>query len=395
LAAAAGDLEQAEQQFLSGNYTGCVATIEGSFKDHAGGEERHLLLCQALLMIGRYPEALKAINNALEREPESIRLRWLAREVFQRNGQTERANEVVEEITKDFSARPWAYRDAANLVVFGQTMLLKGADPKQVLDKLFDAAKKADTKSRDVYLASGNLALDKHDFALAAKRFEEGLKQLPDDPDLHYGLAQAYGPSDSALMVASLEAVLDHNSNHIGSLLLLVDHSIDAEDYTQAEELLDRIETVNPWHPDAWAYRVVLAHLRGAGVERGGARSSEEEARQAALQFWPTNPRVDWLIGSKLSQNYRFVEGAARQRRALEFDPDYLPAKAQLAQDLLRLGEETEGWQLAQQVQKADAYDVQAYNLAALHDTMAKFTTLTNRDFVVRMGSHEAAVYGP
>src|SRR5205814_5332321 len=89
------------------------------------------------------------------------------------------------------------------------------------------------------------------------------------------------------------------------------------------------------------------------------------------------------------------ADGAAYERQALRNDPDFLPAKAQLAQDLLRLGEETEGWKLTQAVQKEDAYDVQAYNLVALHDTMAKFTSITNRDFLVRMSVHEAAVYGP
>src|SRR5438309_7060860 len=100
-------------------------------------------------------------------------------------------------------------------------------------------------------------------------------------------------------------------------------------------------------------------------------------------------------MGLKLSQNYRFAEGAAHQRRALEYDKDFLPAKAQLAQDLLRLGEETEGWSLAQEVQKKDGYDVQAYNLVSLHDKMSEFAALTNQDFVLRMSSHEAAVYGP
>ena len=99
-------------------------------------------------------------------------------------------------------------------------------------------------------------------------------------------------------------------------------------------------------------------------------------------------------MGLSLSQNYRFTEGAAHQRQALQFDPDYLPAKAQLAQDLLRLGEESEGWALADEVQKQAGYDVEMFNLTTLHDTMAKFATLTNSNFVVRMGAHEAAVYG-
>jgi tetratricopeptide (TPR) repeat protein len=49
---------------------------------------------------------------------------------------------------------------------------------------------------------------------------------------------------------------------------------------------------------------------------------------------------------------------------------------------------------LADEVQKQDGYDVEAYNMVNLRQTMSKYTTLTNRDFLVRMSSHEAALYG-
>jgi tetratricopeptide (TPR) repeat protein len=306
---------------------------------------------------------------------------------LQSNGQPDAAGEMVEEIVRRVSSQPRTYQDAPSLVVFGQAALLGRADPKRVLDKIYDTARKANPKMREVHLASGELALEKHDFALAAKKFQEGLKQLPDDPDLHFGLAQAYAPSDAALMVDSIEAALARNSNHVGSLLLLAEHNIDAEDYGEAAKLLDRVKVVNPWQPEAWAYRAVLAHLQNQP-------DAEKKARQTALKFWPANPRVDHLIGLKLSQKYRFAEGAACQRQALKYDPDYLPAKAQLAEDLLRLGEEAEGWELVNEVQKQDGYDIAAFNLVTLHDTMEKFATLTNGDFIVRMSSPEAALYG-
>jgi tetratricopeptide (TPR) repeat protein len=313
-------------------------------------------------------------------------LQWQARQVFLCNGLTDAAAQMTDRIVERINGQPRAYRDAESLVVFGQAALLKGADPKLVLDTLFDPARKADPSSRQAWLASGELALGKHDFALAAKRFEEALKQLPDDPDLRCGLAQAYAPSDAALMADCLEKALTRNSNHVGSLLLLADRSIDAEDYSETEQLLGRIQAINPWEPDAWAYRAVVAHLKHQP-------DAEDSARLSALKYWTNNPRVDFLIGQKLSQNYRFTEGAAHQRQALRFDPDYLPAKAQLAQDLLRLGEEDEGWQLADEVQKKDGYDVEIFNLTTLHDTMGKFTTLTNYNFTLRMGAHEATVY--
>jgi tetratricopeptide (TPR) repeat protein len=383
----AAELKEVEDLFLSGNYQACVQQAGEMVRHRPASEDWQILLSQGLLATGQYPEAYQAITNALEENSWSMRLEWQARQVFLCNGLTEAAAEMTDRIVQRINGQSSSFRDAETLVVVGQAALMKGLDPKRVLDGIFEPARKADPTSRDTYLAIGNLALEKHDFALAAKRFQEGLKQLPDDPDLRCGLARAYAPSDGSLMAEALDKALERNSNHVGSLLLLADRSIDAEEYAETGRLLDRIKTINPSEPDAWAYRAVLAHLKHQPEE-------EAQARLKGLKFWTNNPRVDFLIGQKLSQNYRFTEGSAHQRQALTFDPDYLPAKGQLSQDLLRLGEEAEGWKLAEEVQKQDGYDVEMFNLTTLHDNMARFASLTNRDFVVRMGAHEAGVYG-
>ena len=59
------------------------------------------------------------------------------------------------------------------------------------------------------------------------------------------------------------------------------------------------------------------------------------------------------------------------------------------------LGEEEEGWKLADQVFAADGYNVLAYNLITLRDRVAGFKTLEGDGFVVRMDQREAALYGP
>ncbi len=383
----AADLASAKKDFIAGRYDECAVAAQAALQAKADPEEWGSLLCETLLAQGRYGEALTVATNALARESRSIQLRWVARRVLLANGQTAAAKALAAEIQRLFATRSWIYRDPRDLVVFGRVALLDGSDPKLVLDRLYDRVKKAAPKLREVYLASGELALEKHDFALAARLFQEGLKELPDDADLHFGLARAYAPSDQKLMLASLAAALEHNSHHAGSLLLLADHQIAAEDYAVAGELLDRVEEVNPWHPESWAYRAVIAHLKNQF-------EAESEAHDKALRFWPANPRVDFLIGTKLSEKYRFAAGASHQKRALSLDAEYLPAKGQLAQDLLRLGEETEGWRLAAEVQHEDAYDVQANNLVALHDVIAWFQGLTNEHFVLRMNARETALYG-
>src|SRR5262249_3546740 len=165
------------------------------------------------------------------------------------------------------------------------------------------------------------------------------------------------------------------------------DQKIDSERYAEAEEVLKRILDVNPGEPRAWAYRAVLAHLR---TDPEG----ESAARDRALARWGRNPGVDHLVGRKLSQKYRFAEGAAAQKRALRLDPEHLPAKVQLCQDMLRLGDEAEGWRLAAEIFARDAYNVVAYNLMTLHDRLSSFRTLEDDGFVVRMDRREADLYG-
>ena len=65
-----------------------------------------------------------------------------------------------------------------------------------------------------------------------------------------------------------------------------------------------------------------------------------------------------------------------------------------MAEDLLRLGDEQQGWILANEVNKKDPYNVEAYNLVHLHDAMSAFQTLSADGLLVKMDKREAAIYG-
>jgi len=273
----------AQRHLLTGRYTEAAALARQALSERPEGEEWPLILIEALMTTGRYNEAHTVLTNTIAAEGRTVRLRWAAREVLAMNGDPARAAAMVRDITELVAAQPWTYRDARDLVVFGRAALLAGADPKRVLERIFDTLKRAVPPQREAFLAAGELALDKHDYALAARTFREGLEKLTDDPDLHFGLARAYAPSQPALAQTAVEAALNINTNHVPTLLLLADHAIDAEDHAAAEIWLDRVEAVNPWHPEAWAYRAVLARLANEPAR-------EDAARQAATRFWPANP---------------------------------------------------------------------------------------------------------
>ena len=383
----AAELTAAVELFRTGQYAACSQMTQEAIDAGEFSETWRLLKMQADLARGQPLIARETLDQALERFNTSVRLRWVGISVCRLSGDEARAAKLLEEIDELVSGAAWRYSDPASRIALGHFYLSRGIDAKQVQDATYSIVKKTQPDLAEAYLAAGQLALDKHDYALAAEELEKALKLDKTDPDIHLGLARSYEPSDSEKSTEHLQAALQRNPHHIDSLLFTVEADIDAERFDSAKELLQQVLDVNPLEPRAWAYRAVLAHFRAD-------LRDELLSRNMALAWWSRNPEVDYLIGRKLSQNYRFREGAAYQRVALGFDPQYQPARIQLSQHLLRLGEEDEGWQLADQVFAQDSYQVVAHNLTTLRDHLKGFRTLSTDGFVVRMDSREAEIYG-
>lgn len=383
----AADSAQITGLFRGGKYAECVEATTKAITESEFNENLRVLKIRSELELGRYPDAAESLDAALKKFTGSIELRWLGRDVCRFTNQPERVAVLEEEIAKLVQQTPWRYSDAGSRLIVGRFLLSQQVDPKKVLDGMYLVVKKQQPNYAPAFLACGELALEKNDFALAAQNFEQAAKLDSTDPEAHFGLALAFALSDSAKANAALKEALERNPRHIGCLLFVVDEHIDSERYDEAVALLAQVESINPLHPRAAAYRAVLAHLRNQP-------ESEKQYRGTALKHWATNPEVDHLIGKKLSQKYRFAEGSAHQRQALEFDAKYLPAQIQLASDLLRLGQEEEGWKLANEVYEADGYSIFAHNLVTLQDCIAKFRTLEEDGLLVRMDAREADIYG-
>ncbi len=387
LTAADPDAAKLRDGLRRGEYDAVIKSAAESIEKRVFGEEWYLIKAEAENAVGRYQPAVETIQAGLQRYSWSVRLRQAGLLSARLAGQPELTTIWVREIETQATQAPWRYTDPESLVAIGRSEIAKGADARAVLEKLYDRAKQQSPKLRDVWLAMGDLALEKQDFELAADLFRQAQELHPDDPDLLYGQARALENDDRPKAFGALSQAIAINPQHVPSLLFRVEHAIDAEQYNDAKELLTKIETVNPQHPDAWAYRVVLATLENDP-------KAAEIARASALSTWSKNPRVDFLIGRKLSRKYRFAEGAAHQQLALDFDPNYLPARIQLVQDWLRLGRNVEAWKLADEVHQQDGYDVQVFNLLELRDKLLKYVTLERDGLRVRMEALEATVYG-
>lgn len=376
------------QEFLrTGNYVQCLDAASAAIQRRSYGEEWPVLKATAETRLGRYLAAAETLDAGIARYSWSIRLRMLRHENCRILGEPDKAGRLLDEINQLVSTAPWRYTDADDLVALGKAAIIIGADPKDVLEGFFDRARKNYKSRPDGYLAAGELAIQKGDFQLAAEILRPAAEQFPDNPDVCFALATAIEQPEPRKAAALLDQTLEINPSYLPTMQRLAERQIDAEDYDKASSTIAEILKVNPWHPQANALLAVIHHLRSQPLE-------ESMSRSRALVYSDLNPEVDYLIGMKLSRKYRFREGARYQRQALDADPLYLPAKTQLSQDLLRLGDTEAGWRLAEEARQQDKYDSTLFNLMQLKDSLDDFATRRTEHFIIRMHRSESEVYG-
>ena len=347
-----------------------------------------VIASKALMLMGRYEEAYQRLEAYAEDRNYDLRTQLLLREACLRSGrelEAVRRLDTISLLINQRSRRYYYHPD--ELVALGEAALLFGVEPKIVLENFFKRAQNEPEPPFSAFLAAGNLALDKRDYALSSKYFRSGIERFPDNPDLWCGLAMSFSEGDWSKLFEYAEKALSINPRHVKTLVLLAENLIAAEQYEEAEERLDKALEVNPNDDVALALHASIAFIQNQ-------HEAGESYRSKALSTWRSNPIVDYVIGRELSKKYRFEDGASAQRIALLLDPEFTPARVQLAQDLLRLGREREAWRLAHSAHETDPYNITAYNLVTLHDKMDEFETLESEHFKVMLSKKEAPVYG-
>lgn len=383
----AEDLETVRGLLFRGEYSEAVRKAEVEMNRNRDEAPWAEIIAEALRAQGKYQEAAQNARNWARWDRRGLRTRWLAFESARSIGDEDTAQMMLFEMNDLVRRRGGRYQDSEEMVVIGRMALELGADPKLVVKNFFEPVSRDNPETRMLYLAAGGLALQKNDFQLASKWFTDGNKRFPEDPAMCYGLARSFSSSDAEETSKWINRALELNPRHKESKLLLVDMLLNSESFDEARELLDEVQELSPQEPEMWAYRAVIRHLENDA-------EGEIEARRKALELNPVNPRVPYLIGKKLSQQYRFREGSSYQRMALAMKEDYLPSQIQLAQDLLRLGRNDEGWELASKVHEKDGYDVTAFNLVTLRDNLRDYTVVTNENFIIRVDAAEAEIIG-
>ena len=272
--AIAADLEEAQKLYRTGHYDACLRLVNDELASDLWNEPLRHLKIKCLLARGRYPDAQAALEEALTTFPASISLHLLGREVYRVNGNERDASGELGAIDRLIQTGARRYATPEGCVTIGRFYLLRGSDARKVLDQFYDPVTKQQPDFLDGYYATAELALEKEDYALAAETLRKAPKAAAADPRFHYLLARALAAEDRAGSAKEVAEALKINPHDADSLLLKADQLIDGERYKEADQILQQVLDVNPRESRAWAYRAVLAHLRGDQEGEASARES-------------------------------------------------------------------------------------------------------------------------
>jgi tetratricopeptide (TPR) repeat protein len=237
----------------------------------------------------------------------------------------------------------------------------------------------------EIQSAWGDLLLEKHNRADAARSFRAALQGNRRYPPAYLGLAKAISDDDPDSARQLVERALTLNPVFVPALVFMAELHLDARDRQGAGDWIGRALAVDPTSLEARSLQAAVAWVEDR-------RDEFERLAQDILASNPKYGEVYRVAGAHAARHYRFEEAVELTRRALALDPESPAANAELGMHLLRTGDEQDARAALDRAFRADPYDAVTYNLLGLLDTLDTFVTIEDGPIIMRLHPDEAPV---
>jgi tetratricopeptide (TPR) repeat protein len=367
-----------------GAYVEAVEALEGRF-ENLSYRPRSMRqdYAELLVITGRIDEAIELLEGiAVGYDAPGVTVRLA--ELYRERGRLGDFNMALLKAEQQVRSLSDYRRDVDDLLAAARVRELKGEDPKSVL-RFYNLMAEVFSRSAAVFVASGNLALQKRAFDVAAQKYGQALELNPENQDALAGLMWCYYHSSDPRAQEVMAQLATLNANHPSVRQLQAEKLLDRNEPSSAMTVLDSMLALNSHHTEALALKVAAFFLLGDST----AMQKTQEEALAFNGFFSGSFRIPGRIASR---QYRFEEGRAFQERALVIDDKDVEARLLLAFDLLRLGEDAVARGELERVFIEDPYSVRAYNLLEAADAIDGFRTISRGIFKLQMPGYEAEV---
>jgi tetratricopeptide (TPR) repeat protein len=340
------------------------------------------LHARALIERGKYKEAEDLLRPVAQRQPESdaalelgLLLRMLSRA------------DATQILTRVAEAADTATR-AADLARSARALRALGRFNES--NAAYRDAATAAPRDPAIQTAWGEMFVEgrcQTCNADALKSFQAALKEDDKWAPALVGMAQAVSDDDPPEAVNFAKKALELNPSSVPAQLFLATEAADAGHRDDARKAIDAALEVNPQSLDAHALLAALDYVEDK-------QQDFEQNIAKVLALSPNYGEAYRIAGEFAAHNYRFDEAVVLVRKGLALDPNNPRSLSDLGTHLLRTGDEEGARRALEQSFTDHPYDVVSYNLLQMMDTLDKFVTVRDGDFIVRMDKVEAPVIG-
>ncbi len=371
----------------TGRYKEAVA--EGEALTKAAPDQPDALCWHAvtLIEVGRYDDAAKLLARALERDKEHLKARALSLELAGLTGQREAFDAQVSYFFALYNQGKAKSADALAAVA----RAVRKEDPQGAWGAYQDAMA-LDASSTDILIAAGFYCLDKYAWPLAAKSFEKALKLNPNLAVAHVGLGLIQlATGNLAGAQQAVETALKTNPNlpiaHLVKATMLAVDEKNAESLAEVKAAL----AVNPSNPNALAFLAAHYEAVGDAAERDKVVGQVLKINPKYAELYTTLSQTD----ERLRRTPAAIEWA---RKAIALDPDFWQGYFLAGMNLVRAGEEAEGYRLLDKAFELNKFNVWAYNTLTVLDRDLKkkeFAYNETPHFYVKLDKTEEKILWP
>lgn len=332
-------------------------------------------------LTGQTGAAISDLETITEYLPEPGFVYRLS-QLYRYRGQMERYREALEKTVQNSQRRWYFLERQENMLALAKAAEQRGENPKMLLSSIYTSLMENFPDYADGFSGAGELALRKHDYALAEKYFLQALVKEPENQNALAGLCETYWKSSDPRLEDTLERLFEINPNHFRALAVQTEIFLDNFDFEQALSTIEVGLSINPNHLE-------LMSLKAAALFMEDRLDDMRAIQEEALRLNPVCSEAYRIPARVASRHYRFKEAAEMLGKALEINPDDTEARAQYALDLLRLGRHEEGREQLELAFAGDPFHVQVYNLLNLMDTIDSFETVVAPPFHIQLPKME------
>ncbi|MEE8134645.1 MAG: tetratricopeptide repeat protein [Gemmatimonadales bacterium] len=342
-------------------------------------------LGEALMARGRWADAEKAFQAALQDAPDSLTARLNLALLAQRRGELEEATRGFDHFIDVYNANR-TQLTVEELVAVATAVKNLGRDNPNLFHDATRAYQEALTRDPDYMRAEvmlGQLFLEKYDGSEARASFDAVITRNPNDPAGLIGMAKALRFANEPGHVELAEQALEVNSAYVEAFVFLAMYRLEVQEREEAEELIDRALAIDPRSLEALS---VLAALRF--IENDDGAFDDVERRVLNL-----NPRYADFYNTVADAAVRgrlYEQAAGFAHEAIEIDPKSWRAYGLLGINQLRTSMMDSGRTNLEKGFEGDPFDVWTKNTLDLLDDLDEYTLIESDHFVFAIETPEA-----